>query len=145
MASGNPPSDDILQQHQRQESELENAAIEQVKSGLTLPKFEWPNRRAHAAEFIGRTSLPLVEKAHLIAWSDNDNYLLGEVADQLVNVASSVESPAPGTDTKDLRRLAIAVCELDSRQLSTDPIRRWRETRTRDPNGSSGRTIWNAI
>jgi hypothetical protein len=126
-ANGNPPTDAALIEHKQQEIELENAALEEVKNGLQLPKFEWPDARAAIKDFIEKTGLPLVERAHLISWSGPDN-LLGGIPDQLVNVAARIESREPGTDTKDVRRMAIQICELNDRHPPRDPIDRLRET-----------------
>ena len=125
-ANGNPPTTAALDEHIRQEIELENAGVAEVKHGLELPKFEWPNASAATREFISKTSLPLVEKAHLVAWSDHDSFFLIGIADELVEVASRVESRTPGASTKELRQFAIDLCELNSRQPWSDSLFRIR-------------------
>ena len=129
--NGNPRSDDVIQQHQQLEIESENSAIKLIDQALELPRFELAHDRQPVLAFIDKTSLPKREKAHLGAWFDVPNYLLTSIVAELQDLIGRVEARTAGADTEKLRRTALAVCELFSKQPPKDALWRWYNVRFR--------------
>jgi hypothetical protein len=126
---GNPLPDDVLNQHRAKEIELDDEATKLVQRALDLPRFEAPWNQAAVLAFIDKTSLPLREKAHAGAWSNNSHCWLWGVADLLNGVVGRDEARNLPAKAEAARHLAIAVCELDAKQPRHDPLEHFEEAR----------------
>jgi hypothetical protein len=126
ISQGNSPTEDVLQKHRQAEIEVETAAIEHIKHGLGLPKFEIARDKSSIYKLIDSTNLPWVEKAHLAAWSETGHFSTVNLVFALNDCITRMGSREPKVDTVPIRRLALKLCDLDAALPIADPIERWR-------------------